>query len=71
MQNPLAGCIRGENEAEEGPMGCEACSLRSYAERKPKSILAWFWRWHTNWCPGWKAYQRKLQAEKDRVEATR
>ena len=52
-------------------MGCEACSLRSYAERKPKSILAWFWRWHTNWCPGWKAYQRKLQAEKDRVEATR
>jgi len=18
------------------------------------------WRWHTKWCPGWKAYQREL-----------
>jgi len=34
--------------------------MRRYAERKPDSILSRFWRWHTKWCPGWKAYQREL-----------
>jgi hypothetical protein len=22
------------------------------------------WRWHTGWCPGWKAYQIYLAQEK-------
>jgi len=39
---------------------CEACRLRALAEKKPDSILARLWRWHTGWCPGWKAYQRSL-----------
>ena len=39
---------------------CENCFMRSYAERKPNSILARIWRWHTRWCPGWKSYQRAL-----------
>jgi hypothetical protein len=40
--------------------GCETCKMRLKAEEKPKSIAAWFWRWHTKWCPGWKAYQKHL-----------
>jgi hypothetical protein len=24
----------------------------------PTSLLGRIWRWHTRWCPGWKAYQR-------------
>jgi len=39
---------------------CEKCKFRSYAERKPNSLLARLWRWHTGWCPGWKSYQREL-----------
>jgi len=39
---------------------CEKCKLRAYSERKPNSLLARIWRWHTGWCPGWKAYQREL-----------
>ncbi len=39
---------------------CETCILRRYSERKPRSILSRLWRWHTRWCPGWKAYQRQL-----------
>ena len=39
---------------------CERCPLRSYSQRKPDSIIARLWRWHTNWCPGWRAYQRTL-----------
>jgi hypothetical protein len=51
-------------------MGCESCKFRSYAEKKPKSIRARLWRWHTRWCPGWKAYQRQLQAERKDSPAT-
>ncbi|MCK4342331.1 MAG: hypothetical protein KAY37_11480 [Phycisphaerae bacterium] len=42
---------------------CEKCPLRSYSERKPKALITRIWRWHTKWCPGWKAYQ-KSQSEK-------
>lgn len=39
---------------------CEECSMRKRAERKPNSLFDRVWRWHTGWCPGWKAYQREL-----------
>jgi hypothetical protein len=39
---------------------CETCKWRAYAERKPDTFWARLWRWHTKWCPGWKAYQREL-----------
>jgi len=42
---------------------CEVCKLRRYAERKPKSLISRIWRWHTTWCPGWKAYQKELARE--------
>jgi hypothetical protein len=47
---------------------CENCSLRKKAEAKPKSLIARFWRWHTTWCPGWKAYQAHLQAQENQAE---
>ena len=40
---------------------CENCRLQAYAERKPRSIIARIWRWHTRWCPAWKAYQQSLE----------
>ncbi|MCB8815362.1 MULTISPECIES: hypothetical protein [Desulfosporosinus] len=43
---------------------CENCKMRIKAEQKPSSILAKLWRWHTRWCPGWKAYQKKLTEKK-------
>lgn len=42
---------------------CETCKFRGYAERKPNSIIAKLWRWHTTWCPGWKGYQKSLQEQ--------
>ncbi len=39
---------------------CERCRFRRKAEADPGSLLARFWRWHTRWCPGWKAYRREL-----------
>jgi hypothetical protein len=51
--------------AEEKKFGCETCGLRQRAEANPKSFMARLWRWHTKWCPGWKAYQKHL-AEQQR-----
>lgn len=45
----------------EKNFNCENCPLRRRAEAKPNSIIARLWRWHTGWCPGWKAYQAWLQ----------
>lgn len=39
---------------------CATCSLRVSAVAKPKSFKSRLWRWHTGWCPGWKAYQAYL-----------
>jgi hypothetical protein len=39
---------------------CETCVFRMRAEERPNSFSGRFWRWHTTWCPGWKAYQKAL-----------
>lgn len=39
---------------------CEKCKWRAKAEKNPGSFSARLWRWHTKWCPGWKAYQKEL-----------
>ena len=35
---------------------CENCKLRANYDKNPKSFLGRFWRWHINFCPGFKAY---------------
>jgi hypothetical protein len=42
---------------------CQNCGLRSRAEKNPKALLSRFWRWHTGWCPGWKAYVKELESK--------
>lgn len=42
---------------------CHNCGLRARAEQKPQSLLSRLWRWHTGWCPGWKAYVRELESK--------
>lgn len=39
---------------------CEKCGMRKRYEENPRSWLARLWRWHTRWCPGWKAYMKSL-----------
>lgn len=41
---------------------CENCPLRKLAEKNSNSLVVRLARWHTGWCPGWKAYQRSLSA---------
>jgi len=40
---------------------CHDCPLRNRAQAKPTSLFGKVWRWHTGWCPGWKAYTKELK----------
>ncbi len=42
---------------------CKNCSLRAKYERDSRSLAGRFWRWHINFCPGWKGYFKSLTAE--------
>jgi len=42
--------------------GCAECKMRLKAEQNPRAFLSRLWKWHTKWCPGWKAYQAELAA---------
>ena len=43
---------------------CETCAFRAKYDNKPASLLGRLWRWHANWCPGWKKYVTSLPDEK-------
>jgi hypothetical protein len=42
---------------------CENCSIRTKYDTNPKSLLGRLWRWHINFCPGWKKYMNSLTEE--------
>ena len=46
---------------------CENCKFRAYYDKNPKSALGRFWRWHINFCPGWKGYFTSL-SENEKTE---
>jgi hypothetical protein len=48
------------NPSSEKTYSCENCPMRKKAEANPKALISRLWRWHTGWCPGWKAYQAHL-----------
>ena len=46
---------------------CENCKFRAHYDKKPNSMLGKFWRWHINFCPGWKGYFTS-QSEEEKAE---
>jgi hypothetical protein len=47
--------------------GCATCSFRAKYEEKPKSFLGRVWRWHANFCPGWKSYMKSLADDEKKM----
>ena len=43
---------------------CENCKFRAHYDKKPKSLMGRFWRWHINFGPGWKGYFNCLDEDK-------
>ena len=37
--------------------------MRAKYDKNPKSFMGRFWRWHINFCPGWKQYFTALSDE--------
>ena len=49
---------------------CEECKLRAKHDEEPKSFIGRFWRWHINFCPGWKSYMKSLdRIKKAKIKA--
>jgi hypothetical protein len=47
----------------ENQNNCANCSMRAKYDAKPKSFAGRFWRWHINFCPGWKQYMLSLDEQ--------
>ncbi len=46
---------------------CATCPMRAKYDAQPKSFAGRFWRFHINFCPGWKQYMNSLEAA-ERIE---
>lgn len=42
---------------------CGNCGFRAKYDNNPRSFLGRLWRWHINFCPGWKGYFISLPPE--------
>lgn len=42
---------------------CANCAFRSKYDNNPRSFLGRIWRWHANFCPGWKGYMNSLESD--------
>jgi len=51
--------------------GCATCSFRAKYDERPKSLLGLLWRWHANFCPGWKAYMKTLPDDQKQAIVTK
>ena len=51
------------NKETMGKHKCSTCPMRAKYDSRPSSFAGRFWRWHINFCPGWKAYFKSLAPE--------
>ena len=42
---------------------CKKCKFRAKYDNYPESFLGRLWRFHINFCPGWKSYMNSLPKE--------
>jgi hypothetical protein len=54
-------------EATMSETGCATCAWRAKYDEKPMSIIGRLWRFHANFCPGWKKYMTSLSDEERRT----
>jgi hypothetical protein len=47
---------RTEGERHMAGENCAKCRFRAKYDQNRKSLLGRLWRWHINFCPGWKKY---------------
>lgn len=45
--------------------------MRLKYDDNPKSFIGRIWRWHINFCPGWKGYMKSLDDEQKNLLITK
>jgi hypothetical protein len=60
---PLPPTTPAVNTNMKKTENCVKCRFRAKYDENPKSLLGRIWRWHINFCPGWKGYFTSLSAE--------
>ena len=50
-------------ETRSYTMACANCKIRAQYDKNPKSLIGRFWRFHINFCPGWRSYLKSLSEE--------
>lgn len=49
---------------------CPNCPLRAKYDANPQSFIGRLWRWHINFCPGWRGYFNSLSpAEQEQLRS--
>ena len=43
---------------------CASCPFRAKYDRAPQSLVGRVWRWHINFCPGWKGFFKDQTPER-------
>ncbi len=57
--------------SKENPdIKCDICPIKAKYDANPKSFVGRLWRWHINFCPGWKAYMKSMSSDDRKAIAT-
>ena len=48
---------------------CKDCRFRKAYDKNPDSFIGKLWKFHINFCPGWKRYMHQLPENKRRETA--
>jgi hypothetical protein len=57
----------GVEEENMSESGCATCTFRARYDERPKSFLGRIWRWHADFCPGWRSYMKSLPDDEKKV----
>ncbi len=45
------------------PAGCANCArMEQKYKENPRSFWVRVWKWHSGWCPGYKAHRKAVEA---------
>jgi hypothetical protein len=52
---------------DTGNKSCADCTIRKNYDKDPSSLMGRMWKWHIQYCPGWKAYVSSLSEQERKL----
>ena len=57
----------GCSGSDTGKKSCADCPMRKNYDKDPTSLSARLWKWHIQYCPGWKGYVSSLPEQERKM----